>query len=102
MALEEQGAFEPAALPSEIDALRDDAVRLAAEALVVAARDALARNDMSTVRLIMVTLEELADTGPWAAVAQEDIASPAVEHFRASCRAVREEFGSKIVFAVAM
>jgi hypothetical protein len=64
---------------------------------VVAARDALTRNDTSTVRLILAALEELADTGPWAAVAQEDIASPAVERFQALCRAVREEFGSKIV-----
>ena len=47
--LEERGAFEPVALPSEIDALRDDAIRLAGEALVVAARDALARDDTSTV-----------------------------------------------------
>ncbi len=36
---------EPAALPSEIDALPDNAVRLTAEVLVVAGRDALARND---------------------------------------------------------
>src|ERR1700731_1187387 len=32
--LEQRGAFEPAAFPSEIDALRDEAVALAAEPLV--------------------------------------------------------------------
>ena len=79
LVLEERGAFEPAALPSEIDALRDDAVRLAAEVLVIAGRDALARNDAAIVRRILGALGELADTGPWAAVAQEDIAAPAVE-----------------------
>ena len=95
--LEQRGAFEPAAFPSEIDALRDNAVESAAEPLVVAGRDALARDDASTVRRILVALGELADTGPWAAIAQHDIASPAVERFRALCRAVHEEYGSKIV-----
>jgi len=97
LAIEERGGFEPAALPSELDALRDDTVRLASEALVVAGRDALARNDTSTVRRILLALEVLANTGPWAVAAQEDIASPAVDRFRTLCDAVREEFGSKIV-----
>jgi hypothetical protein len=97
LALEERGSFEPAALPSEGDALRKDAVMLAAAPIVMAARDALARNDTSTVRRITVALEDLADTGPWALVAREDVVSPAVERFHALCEAVREEFGSKIV-----
>jgi hypothetical protein len=95
--LEQRGAFEPAAFPSEIDALRDEAVGLAAEPLVVAGRDALARDDTSTVRRILDALGELADTGPWVATAQHDIVSPAVERFRALCRAVHDEFGSQIV-----
>lgn len=95
--LEQRGAFEPAAFPSEIDALRENAVGLAAEPSVVAGRDALARDDAATVRRILAALEELADTGPWVAIALHDIASPAVERFRLLCRAVREEYGSKIV-----
>jgi hypothetical protein len=95
--LEQRGAFEPAAFPSEIDALRDEAVALAAEPLVVAGRDAIARDDASTVRRILAALQELADTGLWVAIAQDDIASPAVERFRTLCRAIHEEFGSKIV-----
>ena len=95
--LEQRGAFEPGAFPSEIDALRDDAVGLAAEPFVVAGRDALARDDTSAFRRILAALEELADTGPWAPIAQHDIASPALERFRAMCRAVHEEYGSKIV-----
>ncbi len=97
LALEKQGAFEPAALPSEIDDLRDNAVRLAAEVLLVAGRDALARNDASTVRRILDTLGELADTGTWAALAQKDIVAPAVERIRTLCAAVGEDFSSKIV-----
>ena len=95
--LEQLGAFEPAAFPSELDALRDEAVELAAEPLMVAGRDALARDETSAVRRILAALEELVDTGPWVAIAQHDIASPAVERFRLSCRAVHEEFSSKIV-----
>ena len=95
--LERQGAFEPAAFPSELDALRDEAVGLAAEPLIVAGRDALARDDSSTVRRILAALEVLHNTGPWSGIAQQDIAAPAVERLRASCDAVREEFGSKIV-----
>jgi hypothetical protein len=64
---------------------------------VVAGRDALARDDASTVRRILVALEELADTGPWVAIAQHDIVSPKVEHFRVLCRTVHEVYGSKIV-----
>jgi len=95
--LEEQGSFEPVALLSDLDDLRDDALRLAADGLIVAGREALTRNDASTVRRILVTLENLGDTGRWAAAAQEDIAFPAVERFRELCKAVREECVSKIV-----
>jgi len=95
--LEQRGVFEPAAFPSEIDALRESAVELAAEPLVVAGRDALVRDDTSAVLRVLIRLEELADTGPWVAIAQHDIASPAVERFRALCRAVHDELGSKIL-----
>ena len=97
LAVEEVGAFEPAALPSEVDALRDGAVGLAAEPLVGAARDALAREDTSTASRIMGALDELVDTGLWVATAKQDIASPAVERVRALCRTVNEELASKVV-----
>jgi len=94
---EKQGAFEPAALPSEIEFLRGDAVRLAAEPIVVAGREAIVRGDTPTVRRIIAALQELGDTGSWAALAQEDIASPAVDRLRAICGTVREELESNIL-----
>jgi hypothetical protein len=97
LALEDRGAFEPPALPSEIDALRDNAVQLAAEAFVVAARAALAGNELSTVRRTLDALQELAETGPWAASAQEDIISPAIEQFQKLCDVIRQECSNKIV-----
>jgi len=98
LAIEEEGAFEPAALPSEVEALREAAVGLAAEPLVVAARDALSCEDIATASRIMRALDELADTGIfWTAIAQRDIASPAAERVRALCLTIYEELKSNIV-----
>jgi hypothetical protein len=94
---EHEGGFEPAAFPSEIDELRYKAVELAAEPLVMAGRDALVRNDAAVVRLVLFTLDQLADTGLWVSAAQQDIASPAIESFRKLCRTVRDDFSSRVV-----
>ena len=95
--LEERGCFEPAALPSEMDTLREGAVSLAAEPLLGAARDAVVRNDTSIVARVLIALGGLANTGSWTIAAQEDISSPIVARFRDQCRSVRDESGSKIV-----
>jgi hypothetical protein len=63
----------------------------------MAGRDALVRNDAAVVRLVLFTLDQLADTGLWVSAAQQDIASPAIESFRKLCRTVREDFSSKVV-----
>ena len=97
LALEERGAFEPAAFPSEINAVRDEAVQLAAEAFVVGARDALARNETSTIRRIMEALQQLAETGLWAERAQDDITSPLRAQLQKIIEVIREECHSKIV-----
>lgn len=95
--LEHLGGFEPAAFPSEIEELRYKAVELAAESLIMAGRDAVVRNDAAVVRLILFTLEQMADTGLWVSTAQQDIASPAIESFRKLCRTVREDFSSRVI-----
>jgi len=97
MTLEEEGGFEPAALPSEIETLRGNAVSLAAESLLAAARDALVRNDALTFKRVFVALGILANTGPWVALAQVDVASPAISKFRELCRSIRDECFSKVV-----
>jgi hypothetical protein len=94
---EHEGDFEPVAFPSEIEELRYKAVELAAEPLIMAGRDALVRNDTNIVRLVLFTLDQMADTGLWASAAQRDIASPAIESFRKLCRSVREDFSSKVI-----
>jgi hypothetical protein len=97
LAIEQGGTFEPVVLPSEVDALRDEAVAIAAEPLVIAARDAVSREDVETAGRIMRALDDLADTGHWVRNTQYDIASPIAEHVRSLCRAIREELGPKIV-----
>jgi hypothetical protein len=63
----------------------------------VAARAALARNELSTVRRILDALQELSGTGPWAARAQDDIISPMHEQFQKLCDVIREECREKTV-----
>jgi hypothetical protein len=73
---DEQGKFEPAATSAEVDALRVDAVRIAAGPLVAAARStALVADDRDTARRVLIALSSLRDTGPWVSVAMDEIAT---------------------------
>jgi hypothetical protein len=71
---EDEGSFERRATSADAEALRADAVRIAAEPLILAARAALVADDRETVRRILTALSELTDTGPWASAAIDDIA----------------------------
>ena len=63
---EDYGSLEAPATTDEVEALRADAVRLAAEPLMLAARSAAAAGDNETVRRVIAVLSLLTDTGPWA------------------------------------
>jgi hypothetical protein len=95
--IEARGSFEPPALASEISALRDNAIRLAADPLIITARDALSRNDPSTVRRVLSCLDELSGTGSWAELAQEEIISSALVQFRELCEQISAQSNSKIL-----
>ncbi len=97
LAIEQRGAFEPAALPSEMETLRDSGVSSAAEALLSTARDAVLRDDRTIVRQVFRVLEQVPETGRWAADAEWEIISPVLERFQELCSGVREECGSKII-----
>ena len=96
-AVETRGHFEPAALPSEISTLRDNAIRLASDPLIVAGRDAFAHNDPPTVCRVLNTLDELSNSGSWAEPAQEEIVSPALVQFQRLCGDISSECNSKII-----
>lgn len=73
---EDQGMFEPPATTQEVDALRADAVRIAAEPLIIAAREAaLSIDDRDTVRRVLAALAELRSTGSWVSAAMKDVAT---------------------------
>lgn len=94
--LEERGGFEPRALASELDALRSNALRLAAGGLTMAGRSALAQDDTAVLARIICAFGELAVTGSWAEIEQSELTAAAVERVRQLCRKVREEGGSRI------
>ena len=73
---EDQGGFEPSATTQEVDAVRADAVRIAAEPLIIAAREAaLMPENKDTVRRVLIALSSLRDTGQWVAATMDDIAT---------------------------
>ena len=73
---EDQGGFEPAASSQEVDAVRANAVGIAAEPFILAAREAaLVPDDSDTARRLLMALSELRDTGPWVSAAMDDIAT---------------------------
>jgi hypothetical protein len=97
LAVENRGGFEPRALPGEVESLRLTAVSLAAHGLLVAGRDAVNRGDLPGMRQALGILGEVKDTGRWATVAYDEIASSAVTQFGKLCREIRASSGDKIV-----
>lgn len=93
---EEQGAFEPAALRSEVEALRHEAVQLAAEGLLMRARAAYVAEDLASLRRIALTLMELETTGRWAERAVADLAAAPAAELQSACERAVAEFTSKI------
>ena len=83
---EDSGDFESAATPEEVEALRTDAVRLAACPLLVATRAALAAGEKDTIRRVLTGLSSLTHTGPWASAAireiEADLSTPEIDRCR--------------------
>lgn len=96
-AIENRGGFEPRAISTEVESVRSVAVSFAAHGLLVEGRDALNRNDTTTVQRILGVLGELAGTGSWAHAAQDEIASQAVIRFTKLCQEIRETGAGKMV-----
>jgi hypothetical protein len=80
---EDYGSLEAPATTEEIEALRGDAVRIAAEPLMIGARAAVDAGDKETVRRVIAVLSLLTDTGPWASAfinELEKLSTPDAEH----------------------
>jgi hypothetical protein len=97
LALELSGSFEPAARSSELDELRRNATKFAAEPFASLARSASARGDRRMLSGALNALGELEETGDWAAATQSELGSPIAEEFAARCRTIQGELSEKIV-----
>jgi hypothetical protein len=96
-ALEEHSGFEPRALASELQAVREDATRAAAEPLSIFAREAWVRDDRAAVLEVLAILFELESTGAWALHTQEELLAPALQPLESSCQHSRDEHSAKVV-----
>jgi hypothetical protein len=88
LGLEEEGAFEPPALRSDIAEVRSSALALAAEPLLMGARNALVKGDSATVQKILTTIDGFADSGSWVSAAYSEFTSSAVEHLHTVCKSL--------------
>jgi hypothetical protein len=95
--LENLGAFEPPALPSEIADLQGEAMLLGAEPLVVRGRDAVAAGNFQSVRNTLIVLDALQDTGIWSTQAQGEIITPAIRKFVSACDDTRKRFSDRVI-----
>jgi hypothetical protein len=97
VAIENRGAFEPRALPAEVESVKSSAVSFAAHGLMVESRDAVNRDDTATVQIVLGVLGALVGTGSWAHTAQDEIASDTVTRFTKLCSEIREEGRGKVI-----
>jgi hypothetical protein len=83
---EDQGGFESPATPEEVEALRTDAVRLAACPLLFATRTAFEAGEKDTIGRVLTALASLTHTGSWASVAiqelEEELVTPELDRCR--------------------
>lgn len=95
--IEQLGGFEPAANTDEIRLLRSNALLMAAEPLMMMARQAVVDGEEQAIEVAIEILNDLSDTGAWTAAARKDILAPFVASLLDKCRENREDLGKRIV-----
>jgi hypothetical protein len=95
---ETQENFEPAANTAELAALREQAMTLAAEPLVCAARSAWSRQQHSTLRSYLAALRQLEETGPWAATCRQELLFPLTQKLADECLTVKQKYLNKMIW----
>ena len=83
--------FEPAALPSEIDALRGRATSMAAAPLLRLGQTALDAGNVTLAGKIAACIASLSDTGGWSNAALDELVEPALRPLLARCEEVETE-----------
>lgn len=97
LVLDQLGAFEPPASTDEVNNLRSNAMMMAAEPLLMLARQAVANDDGKQLESSLRVLRNLSDSGDWAALARKEILAPLLSSISERCRQNRENFGRLIV-----
>lgn len=93
--VETEGGFEPLARNTEVEEVRRNAMRSAAEPIVLTARSAIGEQQFERVAVTLGILDQLADTGAWASTARDEIQLDLVVSLRHLCSAVRDECSSR-------
>jgi hypothetical protein len=94
---ETQENFEPAANTAELAALREQAMALAGEPLVCAARSAWSRQQHATLRLYLAALRQLEETGPWADTCRQELLFPLTQKLADACLTVKQKYLNEII-----
>lgn len=89
--IELEADFEPAALPSEIDALRGRSTSIAAAPLVSLGRTAQETGNVTLAGSVSACISRLSDTGGWANVALDELVEPNLVPFITHCNDVHKE-----------
>jgi hypothetical protein len=95
--IEQLGGFEPSANTDEIRLLRSNALLLAAEPLLMMARQAVVDGEGQAIEAAILILNDLSDTGAWTAAARKDILAPFMASLLDKCRENRDDFGKRVV-----
>ncbi len=90
------GDFEPAAYPSEVDALRKTAVRMAAEPFVEGMRDALLQGNTETLAPWLSALSELSEEA-WAADLAEEAGQQLLRALETRCTEITDQLAANLV-----
>ena len=95
-AIELEADFEPAALPSEVDELRERAVAIAASPLIGLGAAALETGNMVQLSRATSCLAMLSYTGAWSTLAVDEIVEPALNPFLSACASVRDQLTNSV------
>lgn len=90
------GDFEPAAYPSEVDALRKTAVRMAAEPFVEGMRDALLQGNSEALAPWLSALSGLSEEA-WAADLAEEAGQQLLRALETRCTEITDQLAANLV-----
>jgi hypothetical protein len=96
--IEQQGAFEPPALSTELSGLREHAMALAAEPFEEAAEICWRSRDFSAVRSYFSNLKELGHTGDWTEACRRGLLDHMTGPLVDACDLLRKQYRTQMIY----